>query len=222
MPVRKDLWSWIHSLLATWDTVGKGICEVWCRANKESISQGLHVVAIFFTEDHWFPVWFNYHASTIVAHRIADDQVSSETIMPMLSVLQVELGFQASVEHVMPNPLPPHNLCGAAALAFIGHLMLGSPLPQSIAELDDIHVSLKAEFVEAVFQGTCCICPVVWGSGPFSVLTQQLSEELVKHGVPVAKAEQRAQQAIKAIGSDICVYCTEVEEPLEISQGSWF
>ena len=80
--------------------------------------------------------------------------------------------------------------------------MLGSPLPQSIAELDDIHVSLKAEFVEAVFQGTCCICPVVWGSGPFSVLTQQLSEELVKHGVPVAKAEQRAQQAIKAIGSD--------------------
>ena len=189
-------------LLATWDTVGKGICEVWCRANKESISQGLHVVAIFFTEDHWFPVWFNYHASTIVAHRIADDQVSSETIMPMLSVLQVELGFQASVEHVMPNPLPPHNLCGAAALAFIGHLMLGSPLPQSIAELDDIHVSLKAEFVEAVFQGTCCICPVVWGSGPFSVLTQQLSEELVKHGVPVAKAEQRAQQAIKAIGSD--------------------
>ena len=71
-------------LLATWDSVGKGICEVWCRANRESVSNGLHVVAVFFTEEHWFPVWFNYHASTIVAHRIADDKVSSETIMPVL------------------------------------------------------------------------------------------------------------------------------------------
>ena len=61
---------------------------------------------------------------------------------------------------------------------------------------------MKASFVQALFQGACCICPVGWGSGPFATLATSLAEELAKHGVPPFKTEQRAQQAIKVIGSD--------------------
>ena len=189
-------------LLSTWDMIGKGMCETWCRANKGALKSGLHVVAIFLVEEHWFPVWFNYHGRTIVAHRIADELVTTDTIMPVLSVLRDELGFEAAVEHVMPNALEPHRLCGASAIGFVSHLLAGTPLPQNYRELEELHVSLKAEFVEALHQGTCCICPVAWGAGQFSQVVQTLATELLKHGVPEDKVEQRANQAVKAIGSD--------------------
>ena len=189
-------------LLSTWQDIGQGMCESWCRNNKEQIAKGLHIVAVFFLDGHWFPVWFNYPGKTIVAHRIADDLVTPDTILPILKVLRDELGFEAMVEHVIPHALPPHQLCGAAAISFISHLVLGTSLPSTVLELGELHASYKAEFVKAVHDGTCCICPVAWGSGAFAQLIGPLSAELLKHGVPPTKVEQRAQQALKAIGID--------------------
>ena len=104
--------------------------------------------------------------------------------------------------HTFPSKLQPHNLCGAAAIAFLGHIMVGADLPNDLHELGNCQANMKASFVNAVFDGTCCICPVAWGSGNISGLAQTLSEELVKHGVPEKLCIQRAQQAIKIIGSD--------------------
>ena len=61
--------------------------------------------------------------------------------MPVLSVLRDELGFEAAVEHVMPNALEPHRLCGASAIGFVSHLLAGTPLPQNYRELEELHVS---------------------------------------------------------------------------------
>jgi len=189
-------------LLATWDVAGRALCEAWCRANVEEISQGYQVVAVLYADAHWFPLWFTHQRSTIIAHRIADEKVTSEMVMPVLNVLQECLGFQSAVEHVVPDALPPHDMCGAASIAFISHLLVKSPLPQDPSQLADMHIEMRAEFVEALYEGNCCICPVAWGNGPFGPLVTQLAEELQKHGVPHTKAEQRAQLAIKAIGSD--------------------
>lgn len=189
-------------LLSTWDVVGKGMCESWCRANTERVTHGFQIVTVFFLDDHWFPLWFTHQRGTIIAHRIADVKVTSEDVSPVLQTLRECLGFQEAVEHVIPDALPPHDMCGAAALAFLRHLILRSPLPATLHALRNEHATMKAEFVEAIHQDTCCRCPVAWGSGPFGVLIQSLAEELMKHGVPPSKAEQRSQQAIKAIGSD--------------------
>ena len=189
-------------LLSTWDVVGRGLCEVWCRANRHAVAEGYQIVAIFFHDEHWFPLWFTHQRSTIVAHRISDDKVTSELVMPILTTLQECLGFEAKVEHVIPDALPPHQLCGAAAIAFISHLLMGDPLPKNLTELDYLHSELKADFVDALYSGSCCICPVVWGAGPFGNVAHELAAELKKHGVPENKSDQRAQQAIKAIGSD--------------------
>ena len=189
-------------LLSTWDSIGKGLCEAWCRTNRPLISEGFQIVAIFYHEEHWFPLWFTHQRSTIVAHRFDDWRVSSELVMPLLNTLQESLGFEAKVEHVIPDALPAHQFCGVAAVAFLSHLLMGDPLPKTVADLEDLHAELRSEFVEALFLGTCCICPVVWGAGPFGAVVHDLAEELQKHGVPAHKAELRAQQAVKAIGSD--------------------
>ena len=61
---------------------------------------------------------------------------------------------------------------------------------------------MKAAFVQALFEGKCCICPVAWGAGSNAGLVKSLASELAKHGVPEGLSEKRAQQAIHAIGAD--------------------
>ena len=75
-------------------------------------------------------------------------------------------------------------------------------MPADLAQLKQLHANLRAAFVEAIFKNQCCRCPVEWGSGQTGALTQALSTELSKHGVPADLVDQRSQQAIQAIGSE--------------------
>ena len=188
-------------LLSTWDSIGQGLCEAWCRRNKCVPDQGFHVVAIFLQDEHWFPVWIVPHGFTLVAHTVADELTNPDGIRPILDVLVKQFGFRDGVVHTFPPALPVNNMCGAAAIAFLGHIMVAAELPADLESLGYYHFNMKACFVQALFSGKCCICPVVWGSGP-SQVSKALSEELRKHGVPDNASDQRAQQAIKAIGAD--------------------
>lgn len=164
--------------------------------------QGFHVVTVLLHNEHWFPVWFVPHGRTLVAHLIEDGVIDPVIIQPMLEVMREQFGFLDAVRHVYPRGLPDHSMCGAAAIAFLGHIMVAADLPQDLVELGDLHANMKAGFVQALYDGSCCICPVSWGSGGNGNLVKSLSGELVKHGVPEEMAEQRSQQAIRAIGSE--------------------
>ena len=174
-------------LLSTWETVGKGMCEAWCRSNPQA-TNGFHIVAAFLHDEHWFPVWISPRSNTLVAHRISDALIEDALLFPILNALRDCLGFQEVVLHVMPDPLPPHDMCGAAAVAFIGHLLV-APLPNDLQELSYMHSNMKASFVDALFKDACCIGPVAWGSGPFNGFVKPLADELIKHGVAEAKAD---------------------------------
>ena len=160
------------------------------------------MVTVLWYEGHWFPVWFVPHGRTLVAHLIDDGIIEPAIMQPMLDVLRVQFDFLDAVLHVFPRKLPIHSLCGAAAIAFLGHIIVAADLPEDLESLSDSHANMKASFVQALFEGTCCICPVVWGSGGSGALVKALSSELAKHGVPDQMVEQRSQQAIKAIGSE--------------------
>ena len=189
-------------MLCTWDTIGKGLCEAWCRRHQVVPEQGYHVVTVLLHEEHWFPVWFVPHGRTLVAHLIDDGVIEPSVVQPMLDVLQQQFDFLDAVLHVFPRGLPDHSMCGAAAIAFLGHIIVAADLPGDVEALADFHANMKASFVQAVYNGKCCICPVAWGSGGTGALVKSLSAELAKHGVPETMLEQRSQQAIKAIGSE--------------------
>ena len=187
-------------LLTTWDSIGPTMCESWCRRNQVVQEKGFHIVAIFLHEEHWFPIWIVPHGKVLVAHVIRDEVIDHVVVVPLLEVLRVQFGFQEMVLNTHPNRLPDHSLCGAAAIAFLGHIMVSADLPDSLEALLDLHPNMKASFVHALFEGKCCICPVAWGLGGHQAVVKQLSAELVKHGVPEDVVEQRAQQAVKALG----------------------
>ena len=189
-------------MLCAWDTIGQGLCAAWCRRNQTVPDRGFHIVTVLLHNEHWFPVWGVPHGKTLVVHTIDDGVIEPSVLQPMLDVFKENFGFLEVVLHVYPRLLPDHSLCGAAAIAFLGHILVGADLPTDLEALGDLHSNMKASFVQALHQGECCICPVSWGSGGTGSLMKTLSAELVKHGVPEEMSDQRAQQAIKAIGSD--------------------
>lgn len=201
-------------LLTTWDSIGELMCSAWCRRNACVAEQGFHVVAAFLHNDHWFPLWIVPHGRTIVAHVVQDDVIDHAIVLPVLEVLRQQFGFQEKVLNSHPSRLPAHSLCGAAAVAFLGHIMVAADLPDDLDTLADCHSNMKAAFVQALFDSKCCICPVAWGSGPQLNLVKQLADELSRHGVSTELTEQRAQQALKAIGGD------QIQQALE-SKNVW-
>ena len=59
--------------LHTWDSVGKGITEAWCRTHKQVSEQGFHIVSALLIENHWTPIWIVPHGRTLVAHLLHDE-----------------------------------------------------------------------------------------------------------------------------------------------------
>lgn len=189
-------------LLATWSTVGQRMCETWCRQHKEAICQGHHVVTALVVHQHWIPIWIVPQNGQLVVHTLQDHVVSDDDLLPLCCCMQECLDFREFTIHRFPAAITHHEYCGAYAIAFIAQITTHAPMPVDLAQLKQLHTNLRAAFVEAIFKNQCCRCPVEWGSGQTGALTQALSAELSKHGVPADLVDQRSQQAIQAIGSE--------------------
>ena len=184
-----------------WDATGHIVTEKWCQNFPQVKEKGHQIVAVVLEGHHWIPLWFVPGGMVLVIHTF-DDIVDYDIFDGKLRWMGLHLGFEEVVIHRVPHGLPSHTLCGAHALAFLAHILLQADLPEDIEELDAMRVNMRASFVQAMYERTTCICPIVWGSGGSGALVKSLSAELCLHGVPENLSEQRASQAIKAIGSE--------------------
>eukprot|EP00435_Cladocopium_sp_Y103_P075671 s223_g62.t1 len=187
-------------ILDTWDTVGRTMLETWCRMNMNIREEGTHIVTAFLVDAHWLPVWMVPHGERLVVHMPQDRE--GHVFQRVFDALAGHLNFAEVVLHFFPERLQNHTLCGPAAMCFLEHVIIGTDLPSTLKELEDRHTFFRSGFVAALYNHACCICPVAWGFGPSPALVKSLSDELSKRGVPDAVLEQRAHQAIRAIGGD--------------------
>ena len=187
-------------LFSVWETVGKELCASWCRSVSRQC-QNAQIVTLICKDEHWIPVWMVQNETVLQCHIMHDDVASDAQLRPMLEVIALGFGRDSLVLHFVPPCVHAQEFCGTLALSFLQHVMVGSALPRNVDELHDKHVDLRAGFVAALYTGTTCICPTVWGNGP-TQLVCDLAFELVKRGVPTDRAEHRAQAAIKMIGAD--------------------
>ena len=188
--------------LVAWDTVGKPLCESWARTHPQIKELGFHIVTVQLVDHHWVPIWIVPHQDQLTFHLMHDGITTAGCILPLVEVLCTQLGFAEHVVHWFPQSLPDHDYCGAAAVAFLGQIIVGEVFPSTLDRLKDVHSNLRASFVQAVLTDQCCRCSVAWGSGPSAALVTSLAEILAKHGVPESLLEQRALQAIRAIGTE--------------------
>eukprot|EP00435_Cladocopium_sp_Y103_P009908 s3081_g2.t1 len=187
-------------ILDTWNTVGKTMCETWCRMHPQIRNVGTHIVTAFLLHEHWIPAWIVPHGEYLIVHMPQDHD--GHEFQEVFEALATQLGFVEVVLHLFPERIQNHSLCGPAAICFLGHVIADQPLPETIRELEDRHTELRAGYVAALYSHACCICPVAWGFGPSPALVKSLSAELSKRGVPDPVLEQRTHQAIRAIGGD--------------------
>ena len=195
-----------------WDDVGHILTEKWCVGFPQVKQLGHQIVGIVLEGEHWLPLWIVPGGMVLVIHTF-DDIVDYDIFDGKLRWLGLHLGFEDVVIHRVPNGLPSHNMCGAHALAFLAHILIGSDLPESIDELETMRVNMRASFVQAMYEGSTCFCPIVWGTGGTGALVKSLSSELCGHGVPADLAEQRAAQAIRAIGSESIIQAMQAKNP---------
>ena len=185
-----------------WSNGGSERCREWCLSHPFVRTHEFSIVSAFLVSGHWFPVWFSPRDFTLQVHIMDDVHAGTPTFMPMIEMIAELLDFPHVVLHWIPPRLMGHELCGAMALAFLGNVLVGSPIPDTLDQLRTFHAKMKATFVQALYEGYTCRCPKVWGAGGTGFLTKQLAQELLKHGVPEDVADSRASEAIKAIGSD--------------------
>ena len=187
-------------IFTVWETVGKGLCESWCRV-QSSRRPDAQILTLVCLAEHWIPVWMVQHDTVLQCHLMHGDVADDALLRPMFEVIAQGFGRESVVLHFVPPCVYSDEFCGALALSFLQHVTLGSALPTNVEELHDKHIDLRSGFVAAVYNGTTCICPTIWGHGP-SQLVGDLAFELAKRGVPTDRAEHRAQQAVKLIGAD--------------------
>lgn len=195
-----------------WDEVGHIITEKWCCAFPQVRDEGHQIVSALWIDGHWIPLWFVPGGRVLVVHTF-NEIGDYDGIDGKLRWMGLHLGFEDVVIHRIPNALPPHNLCGAHAMAFIAHVLLEAPLPETVADLRTMHSNMRAHFVQEIYADQVCRCPLVWGAGGTGALVKSLSEELLKHGVPPQLSEARASQAIRAIGSEQLIQALQAPQP---------
>ena len=172
----------------------------------------MRVVAVVREGDHWLPLWFVPAGCVLVIHTF-DDVVDYDIFDGKLRWIGLQLGFDETVVHRVPNGLPSHDMCGPHALSFLAHVLLAVDLPWDVAELNTLRVNMRASFVQAMYERSTCICPLIWARGGTGALLKSLSEELCVRGVPADVAETRASDAIRTLGSEQVLQAMQQKQP---------
>ena len=64
----------------------------------------------------------------------------------IIGVISDFLDFRTYAIHRIPEGLPAHNLCGAHSMAFLAHVIMNMPLPETVAEVRTLHTNMRASF----------------------------------------------------------------------------
>ena len=148
-----------------WKSIGKTIVEQWCTKNPEVFTQGLNVITAFSVDGHWLPVRFAPRNTTLQVHMFhgADDGMSC--VAEVIECIAQKLGFLGFAIHRVPEGLSGHSMCGAHAMCFLAHVVMGMPLPEDVQELRTLHTNMRAAFVEHLYAIDSTPRPVIWGTG---------------------------------------------------------
>ena len=156
------------------------------------------IITALPVNDHWMPVmWTLAHSEVHVAmweHTDVEIDGLSSLHGLICSAWQRPLFSLACTRRSFAR-----GYCGAAAIAFAFHKLLGKDLPSSEPELIELHSDLRASFIEASQADAFHRKPWCWGLGVPDVVG--LTGDLLKqHGVPEAQALLRARLVVQSLG----------------------
>ena len=160
----------------------------------ERTGDSLMLVALL-DELHWHPVVFHRHEAVCTVY-LESSQLTPDVVstFPKWTICEMP----ADITH----------FCGTRVLN-VFRILLGSP---AFATLPEGHRILHAAFQAAASDQTM-IAATQWGFGPTGQVLKNLATELLKRGIPANVVETRAQEAIKALGSEQVIAALNHRQP---------
>ena len=148
-----------------WNSIGKIIIEQWCEKNRNVSIQGVNVITAFSIDGHWVPLWFSPRSTVLQVHLVHAEGSDFAQVESIVSLISSTLGFLSFTMHWIPDSLPEHQMCGAFAMCFLAHVVMGMPLPTDLRELRTLQTNMRASFVAHLYSHDMIPRPVVWGLG---------------------------------------------------------
>ena len=148
-----------------WESIGRTISARWTERNQDVRLQGKQILTAFLLENHWFPFWTTPHGDCLTFHTVAHEVAAAHKFKDVCACIGQQLGFPLFALHIAPSNLPAHDLCGAAAMMFLAHVVHGAVLPDTVDHLLTIHTNMRAAFVEDLYTRSEVPAPVIWGNG---------------------------------------------------------
>ena len=158
--------SLIDPLLASgWMRDDGPSCEQWANANRDISLGKADIITVFLVDGHWVPVYMSVVGTNLVMHTWDSPNSSHDRLNAVLMKLGAGFGFQNPVIDRQQRMFFTSELCGALAVAFLHHLLMGSMLPTVHAEAVGIHQNLRSHFVQALHGCNVSLRPWMWGAG---------------------------------------------------------
>ena len=203
-PVAEDVKPalFLDPLLASiWNIHPTDHIEWWGSPLRQVFGNGTPLVTAICHEGHWVPIWCSAGGSSMQIHLWDAAGSNLSSLEGFFSRLAMALGCPKCVVSRSDRPFTDEEHCGALTIAFLSHLLRGTPLPKSALEAHTLHVSLRHQFRMYVDSLQVSVKPWIWGCGTRD-LAQELSVVLKDHGVPEEHCLTRAKTAIQALTSD--------------------
>lgn len=156
------------------------------------------VVSVVPVSDHWIPVVWTRGQRCVSVSIWEADGVDIDCLNPLHGLIcQAWSSSGFSVTCTRRTFGLTH--CGAAAFAFLAHVLLEKPLPLDSAAIVALHGDLQESFAAAIMDLTVVPRPWCWGLGAPDLLGL-VSNLLQLHGVPLDQSSQRAKLVVQSLG----------------------
>ena len=153
------------------------------------------VLAVVLEESHWHP---------IIATRLDGHMVVS-----LESNTQLWHSYKLRLPWIVCDlPTRKDIPCGAMTVAIIAGVLGMRP---NVTHMKFLHHALLSSFLLA--QPRDEALQVFWGFGPHGQLQKNLAAELLKHGIPPGAVDQRANDAIRVLGSEQLIAAMNHRQP---------
>ena len=167
------------------------------------------ITAVAFDE-HWYPLMWRCDENGAWMFTLH----SGFNEHPVLSSLhEVFCEAKQCTCHPCTHTKPSFGLnshCGAMVVSYLEHLVWGTPLPSTLAELSLYHQHLRSSFVLSL--ESVCPCPWIWGRGENS-WRAKLEMLLHSHGVALGEVPSRVRLVVDKLSEATVIKAVSSQQP---------
>ena len=156
------------------------------------------VVSVVPFHEHWIPVVWTRGQRHVSVSMWEHDDTEVDGLNPLHGLLSQAWNLGGFVVTCTRRTFAQTH-CGAAAFAFLSHVLLDQPLPLDQEAIEILHHDLQESFATAILDLSIVPRPWCWGLGVPDTLGL-VASLLQLHGAPIAQSSQRAKLVVQSLG----------------------